>query len=198
MHLYHESLPFAPPLKDYGYVDPSYPMFPSDVPLDGSWVASSCASESEILEHLGSDPVEVVFDTMSVEDEFLSPVFPDTMGQEWTDIRMAATDGGFPLGEHQRQHPESSESSSLFHHTHYSSLIGGFHGNMYNQQSHHSPPTSAQFQVPTTSFDVAAAANLDMMYMMSLDASNQDYYSGYINTNTAGSDMSSYGFGNSC
>jgi hypothetical protein len=151
MHHHHDSLLFAPPIQieDYVYVDPGSCPFPSsEVLLDGSWMASSCSSE--VLEYQGSDPVEVVFDTMStVEDELLSPLFPDK-GQEWADSSMVGVPvDGFPSDEEQ-QHP----SLSPFHQTHYNLPIGGFHGDIYYP----------------TPLDVAAAATLDV---------NNQNYCGY-------------------
>ena len=160
---HHNSLLFAPPVEDYVYVDPSCSVFPSsEVLLDGSWAAATSSCGSEVLGYLDSDPVEVIYDSMSMmedDDELLSPIFPDK-GQEWTEATMVGlgvselddeqyqplSSSSSPMTMHVEQHPIDS-----FHQRLDNSPIEGFHGDIYY----------------STSLDVAAAAtNQDVMNVM--------------------------------
>ena len=148
----HDSLHFAPPIKDLIYADP----YTSEV-LDGSWVDSAWGSEC-----LDQDQVEVVYDTLSMEDELLSPLFSEK--NEWpAGIDMAGNmmvgRYGMPLDEDllQLQHPIDPFQQA------HNPLIEGFHGNVYDfRYEANTPPSPLE----------VAAANLDMM--MSLDV--QNYY----------------------
>ena len=131
-------------------------MFPSsEVLLDGSWAAATSSCGSEVLGYLDSDPVEVIYDSMSMmedDDELLSPIFPDK-GQEWTEAIMAGL-GVSELDDEQYQSLSSSSSPMTTHVEQHpvDSPIEGFHGDIYY----------------STSLDVAAsaAANQDVMNVM--------------------------------
>ena len=148
------------------------------------------------------DPVEIVYDLMSVEDweKLLPPIFFPDKGQEWPESTTAGL-GVLPLVKEQQQ-PFSSSSSSpspmttqwhVEQHPNNSfhsilndlPIIEEFHDDTVYHHSHHSHYS----QSPTTSFDIAAAASL---HMMPHDFNNLNHwpeqnYCGY--TNTAGSDM---------
>lgn len=144
MHHHQGSLLFAPPDEDYFYVDPSSAVLPSsEVLLDGSWEAAPC--ESEVWGYLGADPVEVVYDSMSAMEDELSPIFSD-MGQEWIEATMAGL-GVSPLDDEQHQPPPSPVATQAEQHP-----VDSFHQPLDNS--------------PIEGFDVAAAANLDVMKVM--------------------------------
>ena len=156
----------APPTRNYVYIDPSCPAT-SEV-LDGSWVALS-SGPSENLKYM--DPVEVVYDSMLVEDseKLLSPIFFSDQSQEWSESTMV---GVLPLGkEHQQQPSWSSSSSSpspmTMHveqhpnnpfHSIFNNLpiIEEFHDNT----AYHHSPHSHYSQFFTTSLDIAASLQM--------------------------------------
>ena len=133
----HDSLLFTPPIKDYIYVDP----YTTEL-LDGSWVDSAWASEC-----LDQDQVEVIYDTVSMEDELLSPLVSGNVYDYRHDCLYQANTPPSPLGLVCSTHliQDCCECYQL-----------------------HSPLSPSHFPTPLE----VAAANLDMM--MSLDV--QNYY----------------------
>ena len=185
-----DSLLFAPPIKDLIYSDP----YTTEV-LDGSWVDSAWGSDC-----LDQDQVEVVYDTVSMEDEMLSPLFSEK--NEWhAGIDMVGNlvgPYGMPLDEDLQQLQHPIHDIIPFHEAHTKLPIEGFHGNVYDYRhdcryQSNTPPSPLGLVCPThliqdcyecnqlhsppglshfpTPLEVAAA-NLDMM--MSLDV--QNYY----------------------
>ena len=144
----HDSLLFAPPIKDLIYADP----YTTEI-LDDSWVDPAWGSEC-----LDQDQVEVVYDTaaVSMEDELLSPLFSET--NEWPagidmEGNLMVGPYGMPLDEdlqlHQPIHPFQID----------------FQGNVYSYQAN-TPPSPLE----------VAAANLDMMMSLDHHVISQNYY----------------------
>lgn len=178
-------------------MDPSC-AFPSEA-LDGSWVGF-WRSAAGYPDYQDEQPVEVVYDKVSMEHELLrlSPLLPDK-DKEWTEVSMAGSLLG-PDCLPSLSSPMTAQDpiDSLFHQAHDPcQCIEGFHsdGYDYRHDHHYQPTTPSPLQQCVTHFEAqddycyqshslsgqsqfpipleVAAADLDMM--MSLEINNQNY-----------------------